>query len=51
MANEIVNKGKKWGVYTSVMWWSYIVGDDFSKLSHWYLWYAHWDDNPQFNDP
>eukprot|EP01132_Coremiostelium_polycephalum_P007377 gene7377-9061_t len=42
--------GLKMGVYSSLSQWNRIFGADFEGGSQFPLWYAHYDNQPNFND-
>eukprot|EP00829_Urostomides_striatus_P000836 TRINITY_DN11064_c0_g1_i1.p1 TRINITY_DN11064_c0_g1~~TRINITY_DN11064_c0_g1_i1.p1 ORF type:complete len:255 (+),score=95.98 TRINITY_DN11064_c0_g1_i1:67-831(+) len=48
--HEIKAKGKKAGIYTSYYNWESIVGLSWDGVKDLPLWYAHYDNNPSFND-
>lgn len=46
----IKSAGVKVGVYSSTYQWGSIMGNDFTAGSPYPLWYAHYDNTPNFND-
>ena len=49
MVNEGVKKGVSIGIYTSQSQWTPITGGT-TKFSSYPLWYAHYDNDPYFDD-
>jgi len=50
LINEGAALGKKLGVYTNYNNWEAIVGVSWAGAAHLPLWYAHYDNVPNFND-
>ena len=50
IVNEIKNKGKTVGIYSSANNWQSIVGTDWTGVSALPLWYAHYDNVKAFSD-
>ncbi|KJE96725.1 lysozyme [Capsaspora owczarzaki ATCC 30864] len=51
MAQELINLGVSFGTYTSYSQWSPITGNaNINALSSRPLWYAHYDNEPSFDD-
>lgn len=50
LANTLQSSGANVGIYTSYYNWEAIVGLDWTGVSQFPLWYAHYDNNPAFSD-
>eukprot|EP00005_Dracoamoeba_jomungandri_P002001 CAMPEP_0174250800 /NCGR_PEP_ID=MMETSP0439-20130205/847_1 /TAXON_ID=0 /ORGANISM="Stereomyxa ramosa, Strain Chinc5" /LENGTH=212 /DNA_ID=CAMNT_0015330963 /DNA_START=76 /DNA_END=714 /DNA_ORIENTATION=+ len=50
MVGNLTSRGAKVGIYTSYYNWESIVGLDWTGVSRYPLWYAHYDNSPSFGD-
>ncbi|KAK6042806.1 glycosyl hydrolase family 25 [Cooperia oncophora] len=50
MGNKLTEHGHKWGVYTNLNNWKEIVGLDYTGMKDKPLWWAYYDNQPNFNN-